>query len=385
MNQEIPFLDLKLLNRRYTERYLEITKDTVNNAAFIGGPNVEKFEADFATYCEAEHAVGVANGTDAIQLALLALDIGPGQEVITAANTFYATVEAIHHTGAKVVLADCDINTFLLDPVAVEAAITPKTTAIVAVHLYGAPAPMRELREIADRHNLALIEDAAQAHGARYHGKRTGSLGDIAAFSFYPGKNLGACGDGGAVVTNDSVAAEKVRTLSQHGQSAKYRHKYLGFNSRLDSMQAAFLSEKLRDLDKDNADRRRTATYYDHGLARLDDVLSCPSIEPGSESVFHLYVVHVENRERLQMDLQKRGVATGLHYPLACHLQEGSISLGYQRGQFPVSEYNAGHCVSLPMFPGMNEAQAEYVVTQVDGSLKAARLSADTAEVSIAA
>lgn len=385
MNQEIPFLDLKLLNQRYTDRYLEITKETVNSAAFIGGASVENFENEFAAYCEAGHGIGVANGTDAIQLALLALDVGPGQEVITAANTFYATVEAIHHTGARVVLADCDINTFLIDPAAVEAAITPKTTAIVAVHLYGAPAPMKELRKIADLHNLALVEDAAQAHGARYHGKRVGSLGDIAAFSFYPGKNLGACGDGGAVVTNDSTAAEKVRTLSQHGQSAKYRHKYLGFNSRLDSLQAAFLSEKLKDLDDDNADRRKTAECYDQGLTSIDDVLSRPQIEKGSESVFHLYVVHVGDREKLQQDLQKNGVATGLHYPLACHLQEGSQSLGFEKGQFPVAEYNAEHCVSLPMFPGMTGAQIDKVITQVARSLRTTQSGLNSVEIQIAA
>jgi len=361
--KQIPFLDLKELHEEYVEEFTAITKDMVANAAFIGGSTVADFEKEFAEYCNAKHCVGVANGTDALELALQALGVGAGDEVITAANTFYATVEAIANVGAIPVLADCDAETFLLDPEKAEAAVTDKTKAIIGVHLYGQAAEFSKLREIADRHDLSLVEDAAQAHGADENGQRIGTLGDVACFSFYPGKNLGACGDGGAVVTNDQAIADFVRCVGGHGQSQKYHHVKIGRNSRLDAIQAKFLSVKLKNLDRDNANRNQAAQWYAEGLA--DTGLQLPVLRDGASSAFHLFVVHVEDRVVFQDLLSKRGVATALHYPIACHLQAGSQFMGYKAGDFPNAEFNAACCVSLPMFPTMTKEQVDYVCEQV--------------------
>lgn len=360
-NQEVPFLDLKALHSRYVDTMVGHAKDVISNAAFIGGAPVTKFENEFAAYCDAQHCIGVANGTDAILLGLDALGIGSGHEVITSANTFFATVEAIEHTGAKTVLVDCDQETWLIDPAAVEAAITPRTAAIAAVHLYGQPAPMAELRDIADRHGLALLEDCAQAHGARLNGQRIGTISDVAAFSFYPGKNLGACGDGGAVITNNEDLAQRIRVLSQHGQAEKYQHELMGYNSRLDTLQALFLSEKLKDLDADNARRRAAAARYTESLNELGDFVITPYDRAEVESVYHLYVVHVADRETLLRKLGQQGVNCAIHYPIPCHLQAACRHLGYRKGDFPNAEFNGKHCLSLPMFPTITDQQIDRV------------------------
>ncbi|MEM9479673.1 MAG: DegT/DnrJ/EryC1/StrS family aminotransferase [Verrucomicrobiota bacterium] len=380
MKNEVPFLDLKKLHEPYTETFAEIAKETVTNAAFVGGPAVAKFEEDFAKYCDAPHCVGVANGTESMIIALDALGVGPGDEVITAANTFIATVEAIGHSGATPVFVDCESDTWLIDPKAVEAAITPKTAAIIPVHLYGQPAEMDEINRIAEKHGLAVIEDSAQAHGARYKGKRVGTLGNVASFSFYPGKNLGACGDGGAVTTRSEDLADTIRTLSQHGQSKKYYHRLLGYNSRLDALQARFLREKLVNLDRDNSNRRKAAAYYDKNLGGYGERLVTPVEKPEVEGVYHLYVVHVADRLAMLDNLKKHGVNCAFHYPVPCHLQEACADLGYSQGEFPNAEFNARHCLSLPMFPDITEEQLERVTSAV-----AAEIGTDSLPSTLAA
>ncbi len=360
----VPFLDLKAQHRPIKEELIAQFSDAVDNTAFAGGPAVATFEENYAKYCEAEHAVGVSNGTDALRFAYIAAGIGPGDEVITAANTFIATTEAISQTGATPVLADIEPGTRLLSPAAVEAAITDKTKAIVVVHLYGQPAPMEEFRAIADKHGLVLIEDAAQAHGARWKGKRAGSLGDIAAFSFYPGKNLGSCGEGGAVTTNNAELAAAVRQLRDHGQSQKYHHEVEGFNGRLHSIQARFLDIKLRHLDGWNAGRRDRANRYLSALAGIEGV-RLPEIHADAEPVWHLFVIETEGRDDLQKFLGSKNVQSGLHYPIPLHLQPAYARLGYKKGDFPLSERSAAELLSLPMFPELTDEQVDWVAACV--------------------
>jgi dTDP-4-amino-4,6-dideoxygalactose transaminase len=327
---------------------------------FVLGQAVADFEKAFAAYCEADYCVGVDSGYSALELIVRAFDIGPGDEVITAANTFIATTLAISNTGARVVLVDCDPQTYNIDPALIEAAITPRTRAIMPVHLYGQPADMDPILEIARKHNLYVFEDAAQAHGARYKGRRIGSMGHAAGFSFYPGKNLGAYGDGGAVVTNDPAIADKIRLLRNIGQKVKYHHDVKGFNMRLDTMQAAVLGVKLPHLDSWNASRRRAAATYGRLLADLPVVT--PPVAPDVEHIYHLYVIRCEGRDELQKALGEVGVASGLHYPLPIHLQPAYAELGYERGDFPVTEAYADTIVSLPMFPELTDEQIAYVV-----------------------
>jgi dTDP-4-amino-4,6-dideoxygalactose transaminase len=293
-------------------------------------------------------------------MALRAYEIGPGDDVITAANTFIATVLSIVAVGARPVLVEMDACTYNMDPAAFEAAVTSRTRAVMPVHLYGQPANLEPILAIAKRHNLLVIEDAAQAHGARYKGRRVGGFGHAAAFSFYPGKNLGAYGDGGAVVTNDERIAEKVRQLRNYGQRAKYYHELLGTNSRLDTLQAAVLRVKLGHLDQWNAARREHAAAYRRELASVP--IGLPGVLPDVEHVYHLYVVEVENRSRFQAELQNKGISTGLHYPIPVHLQKACTSLGYQPGSFPHTERASERILSLPMFPEMTREQLRYVV-----------------------
>ncbi|MDQ7008086.1 MAG: DegT/DnrJ/EryC1/StrS family aminotransferase [Acidobacteriota bacterium] len=355
----VPFLDLKAQHRPLKEELMAAFADAVDNTAFVGGPAVAEFEESFARYCEAAHAIGVANGTDALRLAFLAAGIGPGDEVITAANTFIATSEAISQTGATPVFADCDPETRILDPSAAEAAITGKTKAIVPVHLYGQMAPMEDFRAIADKHSLLLIEDACQAHGARWNGRRAGSLGDLAAFSFYPGKNLGSCGEGGAVTTNNADYAARVRQLRDHGQSKKYHHQVEGYNARLHAIQARFLSIKLNHLDAWNEARRSRANRY---LAALADIpgVRLPTTRPEAEPVWHLFVIETAGRDDLQAFLGERQVQSGLHYPVALHLQPAYARLGYEKGAFPHAERSAAELLTLPIFPELTDEQIDW-------------------------
>jgi len=330
---------------------------------FVLGREVSLFEEEFAAYCEAEYAVGVDSGTSALELALRAFDIGPGDEVITAANTFIATAFAVSYTGATPVLVDVDSQTYTIDVSLLESAITDRTRAIIPVHLYGHPADMDPIMEIAAKHGLVVIEDACQAHGARYKGKRVGSLGNAAAFSFYPAKNLGAYGDGGMVVTNDEQVAGSLRVLRNYGQREKYHHMVQGYNHRLDTLQAGVLRVKLKHLNAWNAARRQHAKLYRELLAHSPVVL--PVEASCAEAVYHLYVIRVQDRDGLRVYLQDRGVATGIHYPIPIHLQPSYRALGYKKGSFPVTERCAEQILSLPMYAELTPASIEYVAEAI--------------------
>lgn len=352
----IPFVDLAWLHESLADDMDRAIKGVLERSDFILGPAVEQFEHAFAAYCEVEYAVGVDSGYSALELALRAYGIGPGAEVITAANTFVATVGAIEACGATPVLVDIDPETSNIDPALAAAAVTSATQAIIPVHLYGRPAPMREIRALADRHGLVIIEDACQAHGARYEGRRTGGLGDAAAFSFYPAKNLGALGDGGAVVTNDPAVAERVRMLRNLGSTVKYQHDIKGFNHRLDTIHAAVLAVKLPLLDQHNALREEAASIY----AKLLDgsAVKLPAPAGPGEHVYHLFVVEFAQRDELQAHLGAHGIGTGIHYPVPIHLQPAYGALGAP-GRFPVTETVANRILSLPMFPGITREAVE--------------------------
>lgn len=360
---QIPFVDLQSQYKSIKAEIQPAINQVLERGDFVLGQAVREFEAAFANYCDVAHVVGVDSGYSALELILLGYDIGPGDEVITAANTFAATVFAIQNCGATPVLVDIDPDTYNLAPELVEAAITPATKAIMPVHLYGHPADMDPILALAEAHNLLVVEDAAQAHGARYKGKRAGSLGHAAGFSFYPGKNLGAYGDGGAVATNDAALAEKVRLLRNLGMPVKYNHAIRGYNRRLDSLQAAVLNVKLKYIDEWNAARRNAADQYKQLLQDLPIIL--PETADWAESVYHLYVVRLENREALQERLQAAGVATGLHYPIPVHLQPAFADLGHQRGDFPLTEQFAQEILSLPIFPEIDDAALSYIADQI--------------------
>ncbi|HRO24292.1 MAG TPA: DegT/DnrJ/EryC1/StrS family aminotransferase, partial [Promineifilum sp.] len=341
---EIPFVDLRAQYRQIQNEVDPAVLAVMQRGDFILGGAVTEFEKAFAAYCGARYCIGVDSGYSALELIIRAYDIGPGDEVITAANTFIATTLGISNAGATPVLVDCDPETYNIDVNKIEAAITPRTKAIMPVHLYGQPADMDVIRAIARKHNLYVFEDAAQASGARYKGRMAGSLGDAAAFSFYPGKNLGAYGDGGAVTTNDADIAEKIRLLRNIGQKVKYFHEIKGFNNRLDTMQAAVLGVKLPYLNDWNASRRRAAATYADLLVDLPIIT--PTTADYAEHIFHLYVVRVSDREALMEYLKKAGVATGLHYPIPIHLQPAYAELGYKPGDFPITEAYAETIVS---------------------------------------
>jgi dTDP-4-amino-4,6-dideoxygalactose transaminase len=345
----IPFVDLKAQYETLRDEVADAIQGVLDSAQFIGGEAVASFERDFAAYCQVRHARGVASGTDALHLALRALDIGHGDEVITTAHTFIATAAAIVAAGARPVFVDIDPDTHTIDPRMIERALTSRTRAIVAVHLFGQPADMGPIKDIARRHDLYVLEDAAQAHGAEYQGVRTGALGDVACFSFYPGKNLGAYGDGGAVTTNSAAIAERIERLRDHGRTSHYSHAEIGFNSRLDALQAAVLQIKLRRLDEWNTNRQRAAEWYSAELAQSG--IKTPFVRKGSTHVYHLYVIATNERDAMRNKLDEAGVATGIHYPLPLHLQPAFAYLGYRRGDFPCSEAMAARSLSLPMFP----------------------------------
>ena len=356
------------LNAQYHSIKSEIDgaiQRVVDSSAFIGGKEVKLFEAEFAAYCETKACVGVGNGTDAIYLTLRAMGIGPGDEVITVAHTFIATSEAISMAGARPVFVDIKEDTMLMDPALLEQAITRRTKAIVPVHLYGQPCDLDAIMEIAERHGLKVIEDAAQAHGARWRGRRVGSIGDAACFSFYPGKNLGAYGDAGAVVSQDEELIERVRMLANHGRLEKYTHKIEGVNSRLDGMQAAILRVKLRHLDEWNESRRRLADYYMERLTFPDLVL--PVVSESAQPVWHLFVVRAAEREPLQAQLKSEGVATGVHYPVPLHVQPAYEYMAIRRGTLPITEKVSKDVVSLPMYPELTEENIDSVCSALAG------------------
>jgi dTDP-4-amino-4,6-dideoxygalactose transaminase/acetyltransferase-like isoleucine patch superfamily enzyme len=358
----VPFVDLK---KQYLSIKPEIDKaieKTIENSSFILGPQVEDFEKSFAQYCNVKYAIGVNSGTAALHLVLLALGIGPGDEVITVPNTFFATAEAISLVGATPVFVDVEKSSFNMDPLLVEQKITAKTRAIVPVDLFGNPANISELKIIAQKHNLLLVEDACQAHGAKHRGQRVGEIADAAVFSFYPAKNLGAYGEGGIVVTNNPVLAEKIKLLRAHGESPKNTHKVVGYNYRIEGIQGAVLGVKLRYLDSWNDKRRRHAALYDSLLRGIVDI---PQVPLENESVYHLYVIRHPNRDALRAFLKKKNIDTGIHYQKPIHLQEAYSELGYRRGDLPVAERAMDEILSLPMFPEMSEQQIRYVCSSV--------------------
>lgn len=360
----VPFLDLQAQAAEVADEVGPLVAEVFRTCAFIGGPHVAGFEAAYASYCGVRHAIGVANGTDALELAFRAVGVRPGGEVIMPANTFIATAEAASRIGATPVLVDVDDDHLLIDPTRVEAAITDRTQAIVPVHLYGRLAPVAELRPIADAAGVPLVEDAAQSQGARTAGRSSGGLADIAATSFYPGKNLGAAGDAGAVTTDDPEWAESVRRVSQHGSLVKYVHDVVGVNSRLDAVQAVFLDAKLARLDAWNAARRRAASRYGALLADIAGVRT-PADDAGEAHVWHLYVVRVAERDRVLAELGASGIGAGVHYPYPLHLTPAYAHLGLGPGAFPVAERAATEILSLPMFPHLTADQQEEVVGAV--------------------
>ncbi len=354
----VPFLDLVTQHAEVAEGVSADLEGIFASAGFIGGPHVAAFEKAYADFCGTAHCLGVANGTDAIELALRALRIGPGDEVITAANTFVATVEAIVRAGATPVLADVDEANLLLDPAAVAAAVTPRTAAVVPVHLYGQMAPVEAIAAAAP--GISVIEDAAQSQGARRHGHPSGSMGLVAGTSFYPGKNLGAAGDAGAVTTDDGDVARAIRMIGAHGSERKYEHEVFGFNSRLDAVQAVVLRHKLGRLNEWNVARRAAAERYSDLLGDIEGV-RLPSTLPGNEHVWHLFVVRVAERDRVLADLNTDGIGAALHYPYPIHRTKAFADLGIPAGAFPVAEKAAREILSLPMFPHLQPAQQERV------------------------
>jgi len=365
---QIPLVDLKAQYRRVKDEIDAAVADVIEHTAFIGGEQVRSFEQEFAAFCSAGYAVGVANGTDALELALSACGVGQGDEVITVANTFAATAEAIVSCGARPVLVDCDPRTYNIDVGQLEARVTDRTKAVIPVHLYGQPADMDPILELARRRDLLVIEDAAQAHGARYKGRVVGSLGDVACFSFYPAKNLGAYGDAGAVVTSNAEIASRVALLHDHGAADKYCHEVVGRNSRLDAIQAAVLRVKLRHLTAWNAARRERAAWYNNLLRDLDVVT--PYEPAWAEAVYHLYVIRIARRDDVREWLRDAGIATGIHYPVPIHLQPAFRYLGYKESDFPVAETCAREVLSLPMYAELTREQAERIAARLRGFLK---------------
>ena len=356
----IPFLDL---GAGYRELQSEIDAAVARSMAsgyYIGGPEVESFEESFATYCGTTHAIGVANGLDALHLVLRAMDVGPGDEVIVPSNTYIATWLAVSQCGATPVPVEPDARTYNIDPALIEAAITPATRVILPVHLYGQPADMDPILAIARKHGLRVLEDGAQAHGARYKGQRLGAHGDAVAWSFYPGKNLGAMGDGGAVTTNDAQLADRIRVLRNYGSRVKYVNEVQGYNSRLDPLQAAILRVKLAHLDDWNARRSAIAARYQLGLA--DCGLTLPHVPDWAEPAWHLYVVQHPKRDAMQQALADAGVGSLIHYPIPPHLQQAYAAAGFVQGQLPIAEKIANQCLSLPIGPHLDEAGAATVV-----------------------
>lgn len=366
----IPLVDLAAQHAAVAAEVAEGWQQVLARTAFIDGPQVAAFEAEYAAFIGARHCVGMANGTDAIEIALRALGIGAGDECILPANTFIATAEAVCRAGATPVLVDCaGDGTYLIDTEAVEAAVTGRTRAIIPVHLYGQAAPVERLQPLATRIGAWVVEDAAQSQGARRNGAGAGALADAAATSFYPGKNLGAYGDAGAALAGSDEVAARMRVLRNHGSARKYEHQVMGVNSRLDTLQAVVLSAKLRRLAGWNEARRAAAQRYDTLLAGLDEVIR-PQTLDGNEHVWHLYVVRVPDRDRVLKELQAAGIGAGIHYPVPIHLTEAFAGLGYAEGTFPVAEHAARELLSLPLFAEITAGQQEQVALALKSALR---------------
>ncbi|WP_235531451.1 DegT/DnrJ/EryC1/StrS aminotransferase family protein [Phycicoccus sp. Soil748] len=357
----IPLVDLSLQHAQIAAEVEAGFADVLAAADYIGGKSVAAFEQEYAEYTGGGFCVGVANGTEALELALRALDVGPGDEVVVPANTFIATAEAVVRAGATPVLVDVDDDALLIDPGQVEGVLTERTRAVIPVDLYGQVAPFEELVPMLRQRGVAVVEDGAQSQGATREGRSAGTFGDVAATSFYPGKNLGAYGDAGGVTTSSAELAGRVRLLGAHGSPAKYEHTVVGFNSRLDTLQAVVLRAKLRRLDAWNAERRAAATRYAELLESVEEVRT-PTTLPGNDHVWHLYVVRVAERDRVLRELQENGIGAAIHYPVPVHLTPAMAHLGGAVGQFPVAERAAGQILSLPMFPGISPGQQERVV-----------------------
>jgi len=388
VSSNVPFLDLITPHIELERELTEVFHRTLRTAGFIGGPMVEEFEKAFATFCDAKHAIAISSGTDALRFAIMVSGVAPGDVVVTVPHTFIATTEAISQAGAHPEFVDIDERTYNMDPQKLRTYLETKCTrdksgklisrrsgrpvsAIVPVHLYGQMVDMDAIQELADRYDLIVIEDACQAHGAQYFSKKhdrwmkAGSIGKAAAFSFYPGKNLGACGEAGAVTTNDSTITGKIKMLRDHGQAKKYYHDIEGFNGRLDSLQAGMLHVKLAHLAKWNAQRRERAADYDRLLKTLDCAVIPPYEPSWSKAIYHLYVVRSEDREGLMKHLHSSGIGSGIHYPIPLHLQKAYTSLNYRHGDFPVAEKISAEIVSLPMFPQLTTEQQVRVVNEM--------------------
>jgi len=363
---QVPFLDLSLQYQRIQDDVKNAFSEVCDSTAFILGPSVEKFEQSFSNYIGTSACCGVSNGTDALMLAFRALEIGAGDEVLVPAHTFIATALAVVSTGATLIPVDVMLPSFHINLDSATRVITEKTKAICPVHLYGRACDMDAICKFAAKHNLYIVEDVAQAHGALWKGRRVGSFGDLGCFSFYPGKNLGAYGDAGAVVTNDRELDSKVRALRNYGSTVKYFHPIIGFNCRLDSLQAAILNVKIPHLEAWNLSRWRVAEKYNNAFQKISpDLLSIPELVSSVEHVFHLYVIRTSRRDSLREFLAARGIQTVIHYPTPFHLQGAFTELGYKKGSFPVTESLSSEILSLPLFPEMTEAQVSYVIEAV--------------------
>jgi dTDP-4-amino-4,6-dideoxygalactose transaminase len=380
----IPFLDLKTPHQELEEELVGVFRECLQNASFVGGAHVQGFEEEFAQFCESKYCIAVNSGTDALRFALIAAGIGFGDEVITVPNTFIATTEAISQTGASIAFVDIDEKTYNIDPNKLEdflrtrnsqLATRNRPAALLPVHLYGQPADMDSIQEIAVRYGLMVIEDACQAHGALYYSKKderwkkAGSMGLAGCFSFYPGKNLGACGEGGAVTTNDEGIARKIRMLRDHGQAKKYYHEFEGYNGRLDAIQCGILRIKLKHLSDWNEKRRQNASLYTQFLTRNPEHVTCNILTPHepewAKAVYHLYIIRTRKRDELQKYLSENGISTGLHYPIPLHLQNAYQRTRVSNGSYPVTEKVANEILSLPMFPNLTTEQIEYIAEKI--------------------
>lgn len=365
MKKNIDLIDLK---KQYLAIKNEIDKaiqKVVENTSFILGKEVSDFEKNFSNYCNTKYCIGVSSGTDALYLSMKALGIGPGDEVITTANTFIGTVLAISHCGAKPILVDCSESDYNIDVNKIESSITEKTKAILPVHLYGQPADMDSILELAEKYNLDIIEDACQAHGAEYRKKRVGGIGRIGCFSFYPTKNLGSYGDGGAITTNDPDLAEKIKLLRNSGQKIKYNSIIKGYNCRLDSLQAAILNVKLKYLDKWNEQRRKNAKLYNELLEKDNNTIT-PYERNEVKHVYHLYVIRTKMRDKLMENLKLKGISTRVYYPIPIHLQQAYKDLGYSKGSFPVTEEYSNSVLALPIFPELKKEEIKYIANIIN-------------------
>jgi len=356
----VPFLNLKIQYKEIEKEVVPMVTEAMSNAAFIGGPQVTGFETEFAAFCDSKFCIGVNSGTDALRFALMAIGVGAGDEVITVPNTFIATTEAISQVGATPVFVDVLKDTSEMDPSLIEGKISKKTKAIIPVHLYGQTVDMDPIMQTAKKHNIAVIEDACQAHGALYKGKKAGSMGVAGCFSFYPGKNLGAYGEAGAVVTQDKEIDKKIRMIRDHGQEQKYYHAIEGYNGRLDAIQAGVLRIKLKRLQSWNDSRRQNAKYYNEQLSGVKGV-TLPVEADFAKAIYHIYAIHLDDRDGLQKFLTDKGIGTGLHYPVPLHLQKAYAHMGYKEGSLPVSESLSKRLLSLPMFPELTREEIKYV------------------------